>query len=83
VALRQGSHIKVATVASCWQRVGYYLGSGFDLHASRTRSERLTTCVIWPVALLYINFNQVKVSIHNSCLKSTHYHKSYLIGLLR
>jgi len=33
----------VATVASRWQRVGDLIGSGFELHTFRTRSERLTT----------------------------------------
>jgi len=28
--LRQGSHIKVAAVASCWHRVGDVVGSGFE-----------------------------------------------------
>jgi len=36
-----GSHINVATVASCWQRVEDLIGSGFEPHTSRTRSERL------------------------------------------
>jgi len=31
-ALRQGPHIKVATVASRWQRVGDLIGSGFEPH---------------------------------------------------
>jgi len=50
--LRQGPHIKVATVASCWQRVGDLIGSGVEPHTSRTRSERLTTCVF--IELLYL-----------------------------
>jgi len=29
--------------------VGDLIGSGFEPHTSRTRSERLTTCVIWAV----------------------------------
>jgi len=39
-ALRQGSHIKVAIVASCWQRVGDLIGSGFESHTTRTKCER-------------------------------------------
>jgi len=34
--------IKVAMVASCWQRMGDLIGSGFEPYTSRTRSERLT-----------------------------------------
>jgi len=41
--------IKVATVASRWQRVGDLIGLEYEPHASLTRSERLTTCSIWPV----------------------------------
>jgi len=41
--------IKVATVANRWQRVGDLIGSEFKPHTSRTRSERFTTCAIWPV----------------------------------
>jgi len=37
-ALRQGPHIKVATVASRWQREGDLIGSGFEPHTSRTKS---------------------------------------------
>jgi len=33
--------IKVAMVASRWQRVGYLIGSRFEPHTSRTRSELL------------------------------------------
>jgi len=40
-ALRQGPHIKVAAVASRWQRVGDLIGSGFEPHTSRTRGRRL------------------------------------------
>jgi len=36
-----GPHIKVAAVASRWQRVGNLIGLGFERHASRTRSRRL------------------------------------------
>jgi len=54
-SLRQGSHIKVAAVASRWQRVGDLIGSGYELHTSRTRNKRLTTCVIWPVTRLIKN----------------------------
>jgi len=36
--------IKVATLASRWQRMGDLIGSGFEPHTSRIRSERLTTC---------------------------------------
>jgi len=57
-ALRQGPHIKVATVASRWQRVGDLTGSGFETHTSRTRSERLTTCAIWPVFRLHNGFEK-------------------------
>jgi len=35
--------IKVATVTSRWQRMGDLIGSGFEPHSSRTRSERLTS----------------------------------------
>jgi len=35
-ALRQGLYIKVAAVASRWQRVGNLIGSGFEPHTSRT-----------------------------------------------
>jgi len=42
--LRQGPHIKVAAVASPWQRVGDLIGSGSEPHTSRTRGRRLTTC---------------------------------------
>jgi len=48
-ALRHAPHITVATVASCWQRVGDLIGWEFESHTSRSRSERLTTCAIWPV----------------------------------
>jgi len=34
-ALRQGSHFKIAKVASCWQRVEDLIGSGFEPHTSR------------------------------------------------
>jgi len=47
--LRPGPHIKIATVASRWQRVGDSIGSGFKPHTSRTRSESLTICAIWSV----------------------------------
>jgi len=40
---------KVAAVASRWQRVGDLIGSEFEPHTSRTRSERLITCAICPV----------------------------------
>jgi len=39
-ALHQGPHIKVATVASRWQRVGDLIGSEFETHTYRTRNER-------------------------------------------
>jgi len=39
--LRQGLHIKVAAVASRWQRVGDLIGSKFEPRTSRTRSRRL------------------------------------------
>jgi len=53
VALRQGSHIKVAVVASRWQGVGELIGSGFEHHTScTTRVKRLITCVMWPVSVL-------------------------------
>jgi len=29
-ALRQGPHVKVAGVASCWQRVGDFIRAGFE-----------------------------------------------------
>jgi len=35
--------IKVATVVSCWQRVGDLIGSGFEPHTFCTRSDHLTT----------------------------------------
>jgi len=35
-ALRQASHIKVATAASRWQRVEDLIGSGFDPYTCRT-----------------------------------------------
>jgi len=35
VALRQGPHIKVATVASRWQRMRDLIGSGFEPHTSQ------------------------------------------------
>jgi len=44
--LRQGHTIKVTTVASRWQRVGDLIGSRFEPHTSRNRSERLTACAI-------------------------------------
>jgi len=65
-ALRQGPHIKVATVASCWQCVGYLIGSRFEPHTSRTRSERLITCAIWPVQTK--NFITYLTNRHNSIL---------------
>jgi len=52
-ALRQSHTIKVATVASCWQRMGDLISLGFEAHTSHTRSELLTTCAIWPVDLNY------------------------------
>jgi len=45
-ALCQDPHIKVAAVTSHWQCVGGLIGSGFELHTSRTRGRRLTTCTI-------------------------------------
>jgi len=42
-ALRQGPHIKVAAVASRWQRMGDLIGSGFELYTSRTWGRRLTS----------------------------------------
>jgi len=42
-ALRQDSHIKVAAVASRWQRVGDLIGSELEPRTSRTRSRRLIT----------------------------------------
>jgi len=41
-------------VVSHWQRVGDLIGSGYEPHTSRTRSEHLTTCAIWFVLLLVI-----------------------------
>jgi len=38
--------IKIATVASRWQRVGDLIGAGFEPHSSRTRSELFNTCAI-------------------------------------
>jgi len=38
--------IKVATVASRWQRVGDLIGSEFEPHTSRNRSKCLTTCAL-------------------------------------
>jgi len=37
--------IKVATVASRWQRVEDLICLGFEAHISRTRGRRLTTCI--------------------------------------
>jgi len=39
-ALRQGSHIKVAAVASRWQRVGDLICSGFELHIFRNKRQK-------------------------------------------
>jgi len=51
--------LKVATVANRWQHVGDLIGSGFEPHTSRTRSERLITCAIWPVMVvnLYTDYS--------------------------
>jgi len=46
VALRQGPHIKVAVVASRWQRVGDLIGLRFEQHTFRTWSIRLTSSTI-------------------------------------
>jgi len=46
---------KVAVVASRWQRMEDLIGSGYETHTSRTISERLTACAIWPV---YSNLNK-------------------------
>jgi len=56
--------IKVATVASRWQRVGDLIDSGCEPHTSRTRGERLTTCAVWPVTQkdLYYKFTYEKIS---------------------
>jgi len=32
-----GPHIKVSTVASCWQRVGDWIGSGFEPHTKQQK----------------------------------------------
>jgi len=40
--LRQGPHIKVATVASRWERVGDLIGSGFEPHISRTKDRQMS-----------------------------------------
>jgi len=58
------AHIKVAAVASRWQRVGDLIGSGFEPYTSRTRSRRLTTstCTIWPVKRYY-NRNSCKIAL--------------------
>jgi len=48
-ALHQDPHIKVATVASCWQCLEDLIGSGFEPHTSRTRRGYLTSCAVWPV----------------------------------
>jgi len=45
--LRQGPHIKVAAVASRWQRVGDLIGSEFEPHQRHSHTKgRLTTCAI-------------------------------------
>jgi len=51
-ALRQGPHIKVATVASCWQRVRDLIGSGLEIHTSRTKSIVLLVFVLLLMLLL-------------------------------
>jgi len=55
--------IKVATVASRWQ--GDLIGSGFESHTSRTRSERLITCAIWPVNLIIAFHIQTSRDLNN------------------
>jgi len=40
-ALRQSPHIKIAAVASRWQRLGDLVGSGIEPHMFRTRGRRL------------------------------------------
>jgi len=74
-------------VASRWQRVGYLIGSGFESHTSRTRSERLTTCAIRPVVIqllpeilnfllnVIVFFQVINPNVNNTVLYST------LIGL--
>jgi len=54
----QGSHTKVAAVASRWQRVGDLIDSKFEPHTSRTRGRRLTTCAVWPVFMQMLCFIQ-------------------------
>jgi len=45
--------IKVATVASRWQRMGDLIGSGFEPHPSRTRiSEKKGTVQVWFLDML-------------------------------
>jgi len=61
-ALHQGPHIKVAAVASRWQRVGDLIGSGSEpYHTSGARSKRLTTCRFLAnlnvIIVCYSNFN--------------------------
>jgi len=41
--------IKVATVANHWQREGDLIGSGFEPHTSRTRSERKSVILLVPL----------------------------------
>jgi len=40
------------------------IGSGFESHTSRTRSERLTTCAIRPVSVIYLVLNGTLKSMH-------------------
>jgi len=39
--MRQGPIIKVAAVASRWQRVGDSIGLGFELHTSAPEADNL------------------------------------------